>query len=692
MVLENPLPKPGRIHQTPAILGGGDTMTFQTFIQHKKLKPALGGVLVALLGWQLCRLPLGAWLANLSYDIPFIFTTPSKPANVVLVEMDETSHLDLKQQYGKGWDRRLHAGLVNHLHNNGADLVVFDVVFPELDQDASKDAELAQAIRNHGRVVLAAVVDNSRRNGIVGAQILPPNDVLRGATTHWGPTQAEIGDDGVIRKIYAGTELKPALPWVAAALATGTTITTNANHFAQRWVRYYGPGGTLARIGYSQATNQPPEFYRGKTVFIGGRPKTGFVAEEVDEFLTPWRRHGQPQISGLELTATEFLNLSRGDFLLKLSGVGEFALLALLGLMAGGGLAIFRPLYAVVVAFAGVIAVVAFAFVLFFQANRWFDWGVAALVQIPCALAWSLVWHWRQLKKEKDWLETPMPNLWDDLPADKDSGTTTPASIKESSPLIPDHELLRQVGRGAYGDVWLARDVLGSFHAIKIVRRVAFDHAAPYDREFRGLQRFTPISRAHPGLVHILHVGRNTTEDFFYYVMEAGDDEKTGAIIDPATYTPRNLGRDLHRRAPLPPHECIEIIAALCDALEFLHGQGLIHRDVKPANIIFVNGRPKLADIGLVTEINEHQNRASLVGTEGYLPPEGPGTAAGDIFALGKVLEEMLRRETDTTPHPSDVAREKLESIITKACAENPAERFVSAKEMREALMRPDPQ
>jgi CHASE2 domain-containing sensor protein len=664
-------------------------MTIHAILQHKKLKPVLGGAFVALLAWQLCPFRLGVWLDELSYDIPFLFTAPSAPSNVVLVEMDETSHNDLKQYYGVGWDRRLHTRLLDHLRADGSDVVVFDVVFPDLDRDASVDAELAAAIRNHGRVVLGAEVSETRRGGIVGASVIPPNEILRDATRHWGPTQAERGSDGVIRKLYPGTETKPAMAWVAATLVADTALNTNSNHFAERWIRYYGPGGTLARVSYSHATNQPPGFFRGKTVFIGGGPKTRYIAEEADEFLTPWRRRTQPQISGPELTATQFINLRRGEFLLKLSGFTEFWLLILLGVLAGGGLVLLRPVRAVIVAAAGVISVLVLAFVLFSQMNHWFNWTVVALVQIPAALAWSLGWQWSQMKKEKEFLESPMADLWDDMPADKPAtaSTLSPSVIGETAPTIPDHTMLRQVGRGAYGDVWLARDVLGNFHAVKIVRRVAFDHAGPYDREFRGLQRFTPISRAHPGLVHILHVGRNITEDFFYYVMEAGDDEKSGATIDPATYSPRNLGRDLHRRAPLPPGECVEIISALCDALEYLHGRGLIHRDIKPANIIFVNGRPKLADIGLVTEINESQHRASLVGTDGYLPPEGPGTTAGDLFALGKVLEEMLVRGTDS-PHPPDEARARLESIIKKACAENPAERFAGAREMREAVMR----
>ena len=678
-------------------------MTVHAIIRHKKARAALGGVLVTWLGWQLGWLPAGQPLDRVSYDLPFVFTAPGAPTNIVLVELDETSFADLRQTPGSTWDRRLHARLLDHLRADGASLVVFDMVFSDAGPDVAADRELAQAIRDHGRVVLATDKLSPGINGIAGVRVVPPNDLFRAATTHWGPTQAEIEDDGVVRKIFGGTEQKPAMTWVAAALANPALLQAGADHLAPRWVRFYGPGGTLARVSYSLATNQPDGFYRGKTVFIGGRPRTGFAGDEVDEFITPWRRLGQPQISGLELTATEFLNLSRGEFLTRLPMGWEIALLACLGILAGAGLACVRPWRAILFAITGVIAVVALAFILFFNGHVWFVWGVAAFVQIPCALAWSLGWQWWQLKKEKDWLEAPLPDLWDETPAVPRSSPVPAAapvsvgdSTKEGLPAIPDHELLRLVGRGAYGDVWLARDVLGSFHAVKIIRRAAFDHADPYDREFRGLQKFTPISRAHPGLVHILHVGRNQAADCFYYVMEAGDDEKSGAKIDPATYSARNLGRDLHRRAPLPIEECVELGASLCDALEFLHGQGLIHRDIKPANIIFVNGRPKLADIGLVTEIGLRRQQVSKVGTEGYLPPEGPGTAAGDLYALGRVLAEMIELRPAKGAAPvsaeaasasDELAREKIRAVIAKACADNAAVRFASAGEMRAALL-----
>src|SRR6266850_847988 len=91
---------------------------------------------------------------------------------------------------------------------------------------------------------------------------------------------------------------------------------------------------------------------------------------------------------------------------------------------------------------------------------------------------------------------------------------------------IPDHALIREIGRGSYGEVWLARNALGTYRAVKIVYRQTFAHDRPYEREFSGIQKFEPISRAHEGLVDILQVGRNNDAGYFYYVMELADAEQ----------------------------------------------------------------------------------------------------------------------------------------------------------------------
>ena len=104
------------------------------------------------------------------------------------------------------------------------------------------------------------------------------------------------------------------------------------------------------------------------------------------------------------------------------------------------------------------------------------------------------------------------------------AGSATPSL---SLPSVPDHDLLRVIGRGAYGEVWLARHTrLGTLRAIKIIRRDQFGDARPFTREFDGIQKYEPISRSHPNLVSILHVGG--TDDCFYYVMELADDTNVG--------------------------------------------------------------------------------------------------------------------------------------------------------------------
>jgi serine/threonine protein kinase len=110
---------------------------------------------------------------------------------------------------------------------------------------------------------------------------------------------------------------------------------------------------------------------------------------------------------------------------------------------------------------------------------------------------------------------------------------TTDESISSTSrreeltdaPHIPDLELLRSIGSGSYGEVWLARSILGTYRAVKIVQRKAFRDEEAFEREFSGLQRFEPVSREHGGFVAILHVGRNRAEGFFYYVMELADND-----------------------------------------------------------------------------------------------------------------------------------------------------------------------
>src|SRR5438552_1383643 len=258
-------------------------------------------------------------------------------------------------------------------------------------------------------------------------------------------------------------------------------------------------------------------------------------------------------------------------------------------------------------------------------------------------------------------------------------------------PFIPDFQLLRRIGHGSYGEVWLARNILGTYRAVKIVERKAFQHEEAFEREFSGLQQFEPVSREHEGFVAILHVARNRAEGFFYYVMELADSDSNGGGIEPETYVPKTLSNELARRERLSVEQAAQLGLSLSQALAELHQRGLVHRDVKPSNIIFVRGHAKLADIGLVAQTGEE----TRLGTEGYMPPEGPGKPQADLYSLGMLLYEAVtgadRLDYPALPADFDtmVKREaflKLNSIILKACDNDLRKRYQTATEISEDL------
>lgn len=255
---------------------------------------------------------------------------------------------------------------------------------------------------------------------------------------------------------------------------------------------------------------------------------------------------------------------------------------------------------------------------------------------------------------------------------------------------ISDLQLLRRIGSGSYGEVWLARAITGAMRAVKIVWREDFEFEKTFRREFEGIQQFEPISRGHQGLVDVLHAGWNEQRGFYYYVMELGDDELHGTQIDVDTYVPRTLSTDFKRHGRLNLEFCRETGIFLADALGYLHSYGLTHRDIKPSNIIFVGGVCKLADIGLVAAHGER----TFVGTEGFVPPEGPGTFAADIYSLGKVLYEISsgNDRMDFPEVPDDLQIEEMRfwrdwnQVICRACAPDIFERYASAGEFATAL------
>ncbi|MEW6160033.1 MAG: CHASE2 domain-containing protein, partial [Verrucomicrobiota bacterium] len=504
------------------------------------------------------------------------------------------------------------------------------------------------------------------------------------------------GEDKFIREHYRPAEdfKEPSLAWrVANATLAGGAPDANR----PRWINYYGPPGFLPKQSFADVLEPgliPSEVFSNKVIFVGAHFGVGFKGGRgTDDFRTPYTRWTQNRSPGVEINATTYLNLAHGDWLEEMSPWIELSLVLLAGGLLALGLAVVRPLPAVGIAALAALLVAVASIALVWTTRIWFPWLIVCVVQIPAALGWSILLHAQRNSRvhTTSVLSVPTP-----LEATEPSNLQTiqAGSAKLNCELqIPDHTLVRTIGSGAYGDVWLARDVIGTFHAVKIIHRERFKTSDPFEREFRGIQKFTPISRQHLNWVHILHVGRNDQEGIFYYIMELGDDRVCGQRIDPQSYSPRTLAKDLERMRKLPVRDCLSIGIALASGLHFLHQHQLVHRDIKPSNVIFVNGVPKFADIGLVTTAATADSDRSYVGTEGFIAPEGPGTVVADVYSLGKLLYEasMGQDRKQFPAFPDSLAEREdraalleLNKIILRACAAAPEQRCPTA----EALMK----
>ncbi len=637
---------------------------------------AVGAVLAVLGGLFLWWTPVGEPWSNASYDYLFRFGSRPVTHPATLILMDNAAYAQLKQERGQPWDRALHAQLLNRLADDGCSLVVLDAFF-RATNNVEKDDALADAMRRQQHIVLMAEQSQVTHPGLAGAQpVLPAGKFLEAAGTNWGVAWLDPDLDLIVRRQwpFPNPGPYPSLPWNVARML-GARLSDVPQ---ERWLRYYDQNVAWTRMSYQFALSQPAGHFRDQIVFIGTQPKTSLPGIETDndKFSTPYTRWSNEATGGVEILLTSCLNLLQNDSLLRPARWIEILVFLTSGILLGGGLCRLRWLTALSCATGVALAVSLAAILLSYFTNYWFPWLIIAGGQLPCAMAWALV---LKLRREPAHPQT---------------------TVMEPVPETPGYTLIHPAfGEGAYGKVWLARNKAGQWRALKVIYRAKFgDNPDPYEREFSGVQKYKPISDQHPGLLRVDFVSKKE-DGCFYYVMELGDSIQPGWETHPTTYKPRDLvsGRSQLLKKRIPVKECVRIGITLCEALDFLHGQGMTHRDIKPQNIIFVNGQPKLADLGLITDIRPADQERTLVGTPGYMPPspERPGTVAADIYALGMVLYVLctgraaaLFPEVATTLVSTEEPPEflPLNSVILKACQPLPADRYASAAAMRIAL------
>jgi formylglycine-generating enzyme required for sulfatase activity len=264
-------------------------------------------------------------------------------------------------------------------------------------------------------------------------------------------------------------------------------------------------------------------------------------------------------------------------------------------------------------------------------------------------------------------------------------GAGSPAGISPSAgagvALTKRYELEAEIGRGGFAVVWRARDR-------KLGRTVAVKRLLPEASQGPGgaqtVQRFEREAQAIATLNHrnIVQVFDSDTDaDGRYIVME---------------YVSGGTLRDyLKKRGKLPVAEAVALAMGLCRGLAAAHRQGLVHRDVKPANVLLEPAEaggplPRLVDFGLARQGRESELSATGygLGTPYYMAPEQRRDAksvthTADIYALGKTLYEMLTGEIPDSVDPALLPPpEELGRIILKCIRSNPAERYFSAEDL----------
>ena len=263
-------------------------------------------------------------------------------------------------------------------------------------------------------------------------------------------------------------------------------------------------------------------------------------------------------------------------------------------------------------------------------------------------------------------------------------------------PQVPGFDLIRSIGKGAFGEVWLAANqTTGQLRAVKIISTVRSGAIDPAGREITSIKCLEAnLRRQHTNLLSIHHVGEFASHIFI--VMDLADNVTGEPGSGDPSYQPATLLSRLKASA-LTPAECWRRTGELVAGLAALHDDGMVHRDVKPANCLFVRGELKLADFGLLTEANRQMSR---VGTIIYMPPDGCMDMRADVYAAGLTIYEMM---TGLPPNcfPSlgensarfadDPHLLKLNRVVLCACQSDRALRFQNAREIVNELIRPEP-
>ena len=243
--------------------------------------------------------------------------------------------------------------------------------------------------------------------------------------------------------------------------------------------------------------------------------------------------------------------------------------------------------------------------------------------------------------------------------------------------------IIRPVVRGGHGDLYLVHDEEERVLALKVIRKKD-------EGELTGIEKCRAVSSHIPGLVSILKTG-NLSDGRIWCVMPPADN-----LAGWPDYEPDTLASRIDRAGRLSPEEVLEVAGKLLTTIQAVHEAGLAHCDIKPENVIFIDGEPRLTDYSLLSDATTRPPDAPF-GTIGFVPPEmldNPdrfAPKACDLYAAGKILYcAWAGTEAEAFPSvPREIPLQEIGVMLPlymKACSVSPNGRFKTAEEFLSSI------
>jgi CHASE2 domain-containing sensor protein len=635
------------------------------------------GLLAATVGLVAHATGLLDWLERDTVDARFSLRGNERPpSDIVVVGIDNDS---LGQLPRYPFSRRLHARVLENLHAAGARLIVYDISFDRPTTPGADDA-LFEAAHRAAPVVFAT----SLISPTGATQVLGGNANLAAVGDRAAAADLIPDSDGVLRHTLADVS---GLPSIAAAVTQKLS-----GHAADRrlleggWIDFRGGPGTVRSISFIQVLDDrfAAALVRGKIVVVGATAPT---LQDMHSTSA-----GSP-MSGPEVQA-QAISTALSDFPLRSGSATITALLivalALLAPLAGTRL----ETLGVTLVGVGVIALWSLATQLAFDSGTVLDYGdpLAALaLGTGATVILGMFSEGRERKRLRLLFAAGESGVVDRVLHQPGARPLQPTAI------IAGYEIEHLVGRGGMGVVYRATQLaLKRTVAIKLI--AAERSEDPVFRERFKSESSIAASIEHANVIPVYEAGED--DGLLYIAMRLVDG------ID--------LAQLLGRIGALQPIRAVRLATQIAGALDAAHTLGLVHRDVKPANVLLTLDEPEhayLTDFGVAKRMDAltRVTRAGQwVGTVDYLAPEQirgePLGSGADIYALTGLLYHCLTGQTPfprdddaailwahvsaPPPAPSELLRElpdQLDEVIARGMAKDPAERFPTAAHLAHA-------